>query len=100
MKEIDKIYESLLFSIPKNNLGMEYKYGFQHGVALFKKAIDNSIVSSGQMRKKGHWKMEPDPYGFFEEIPVCSECGRTTEMRKTYDFCPNCGADMRGEQDE
>ena len=97
MKEIDKIYESLLFSIPQNNLGMEYKYGFQHGVALFKKAIDNLIASSGQMRKKGHWKMGPDPYGFFEEIPVCSECGCTTEMRKTYNFCPNCGADMREE---
>ena len=51
-------------------------------------------------RKTGRWKMEPDPYGFFEEIPVCSECGCTTEMRKTYKFCPNCGADMRGEQDE
>lgn len=41
MKEIDKIYESLLFSIPQNNLGMEYKYGFQQGITLFKKAIDN-----------------------------------------------------------
>ena len=51
-------------------------------------------------RKTGRWKMEPDPYGFFEEIPVCSECGCTTEMRKTYKFCPNCGADMRGEQDD
>lgn len=48
-------------------------------------------------RKKGKWEMKPDPYGFFEEIPVCSECGCTTEMRKTYNFCPNCGADMRGE---
>ena len=51
-------------------------------------------------RKKGEWKMEPDPYGFFEEIPVCSECGCTTAMRKTYNFCPNCGADMRGEPNE
>lgn len=51
-------------------------------------------------RKKGQWEMKPDPYGFFEEIPVCSECGCTTAMRKTYNFCPNCGADMRGEQDE
>ena len=46
--------------------------------------------------KTGRWEMIPDPYGFFEEIPVCSECGCTTEMRKTYNYCPNCGADMRG----
>ena len=44
----------------------------------------------------GKWNMKPDPYGFFDEIPVCSECGMTTTMRKTYDFCPYCGADMRG----
>jgi len=45
-------------------------------------------------RKTGRWKMEPDPYGFFDEIPVCSECGCTTKMRETYKFCPNCGAKM------
>ena len=49
--------------------------------------------------RKGHWEMKTDPYGFFEEIPVCSECGNTTEMRKTYNFCPECGADMRGEDE-
>ena len=48
MKEIDEIYESLLFSIPQNNLGTEYKYGFQQGIALFKKVIDNSTVFSGK----------------------------------------------------
>ena len=58
------------------------------------------LPSAQPERKTGRWKMEPDPYGFFEEIPVCSECGCTTEMRKTYKFCPNCGADMRGEQDD
>ena len=59
--------------------------------------IPNEIIC-GEMpeQKTGRWKMESDPYGFFEEIPVCSECGCTTEMRKTYNFCPNCGADMRG----
>ncbi len=51
-------------------------------------------------RKTGKWEMKPDTYGFFEEIPVCSKCGYTTEMRKTYNFCPHCGADMRGKQDE
>lgn len=44
--------------------------------------------------KRGHWKMMYDPFGFFDEIPVCSECGCTTVMRKTHKFCPNCGAKM------
>ena len=49
--------------------------------------------------KRGKWEMKPDPYGFFDEIPVCSVCGCTTKMRETYIFCPNCAADMRGEDD-
>lgn len=51
-------------------------------------------------RKKGRWEMKPDPYGFFDEIPVCSECGCTTKMRETYNFCPNCGAEMRKGEEE
>lgn len=47
--------------------------------------------------KRGEWMRKPDPYGFFEDIPVCSECGCTTKMREEYNFCPNCGADMRPE---
>lgn len=45
-------------------------------------------------RKKGRWEMKPDPYGFFGEIPVCSECGCTTKMRDKTKFCPHCGARM------
>ena len=59
-----------------------------------------ALPSAQPERKKGRWNMEPDPYGFFDEIPVCSECGCTTMMRDTYKFCPHCGADMRGEEDE
>lgn len=29
--------------------------------------------------------------------PVCSECGHTGDFDMNY--CPNCGADMRGESD-
>ena len=56
-------------------------------------------------RKKGEWIREnivltsnPPQYQWH-----CSECGRmvhwfTTEVLT--DYCPNCGADMRGEEDE
>lgn len=49
-----------------------------------------------ETQKTGQWEMKPDPYGCFEDIPVCSECGHTTEMRRTYNYCPHCGARMRG----
>lgn len=44
--------------------------------------------------KTGKWMKKPDPYGFFDEIPVCSECGCTTKMREEYKYCPSCGAQM------
>ncbi len=49
-------------------------------------------------RKKGKWIEQPDFYGFFETIPVCSECGCTTKYREKYKCCPNCGAKMEGEE--
>lgn len=45
--------------------------------------------------KHGKWEMKPDPYGYFDLIPVCTACGCTTKWREKYSFCPNCGADMR-----
>ena len=45
-------------------------------------------------RKHGEW-IESD-FGW-----KCSICGNTSVMwQRTYNFCPNCGADMRGEEDE
>ena len=45
-------------------------------------------------RKKGKWRKK---YYGLPEI-VCSECGH--ESKDKWFFCPCCGADMRGEQDE
>ena len=39
-------------------------------------------------RKKGEWIDE-----------LCSICGQYVYSGDTNNFCPNCGADMRGEKD-
>ena len=52
------------------------------------------IESLPSAEKKGKWMKKPDPYGFFDEIPVCSQCGCTTKWREEYKYCPNCGAKM------
>ena len=55
-------------------------------------------------RKKGKWVGKerfvnsPEFYSW-----QCSVCGCVLEdptLDKPYPFCPNCGADMRGEEDE
>ena len=56
-------------------------------------------------RKKGEWL--PDNNNAYEMRFVCSCCKESevvptigfTKYRPLWDFCPNCGADMRGEKD-
>ena len=66
-------------------------------------------------RKKGMWKeitegdcsgYDPTLAGYDDPVVgyVCSCCGYGYEKEVTgdtlYNYCPNCGADMRGERDE
>ena len=44
---------------------------------------------------RGEWIICSDGY-----YPYCSVCKNEPQGRVMTDFCPNCGADMRGEQDE
>lgn len=67
---------------------------FKEGVVDGYARAISRIKTLPSAEKKGKWIQKKDPYGFFETIPVCSECGHTTKMRETYDYCPNCGAKM------
>lgn len=62
--------------------------------------IDERTTVDAEPVKHGRWEMKPDPFGVFDEIPVCSECGCTTVMRKKYKFCSNCGAKMDKKEEE
>ena len=69
------------------------------------KSILMSLPSVQPERKTGHWvEIGDEPYDEWE----CDVCGFTIdgsgcidpeEYRDIYRFCPNCGADMRGEQE-
>ena len=50
-------------------------------------------------RKKGKWINVNDGKWNTIEVLKCSVCGEMdNRMNKTDNFCPNCGADMRGEE--
>ncbi len=60
--------------------------------------IDN--MPSELTSEKGKWIYYPKASGSVTSTavhfyPVCSECGYENPATN---FCPNCGADMRGEQ--
>jgi len=44
----------------------------------------------------GDWAWEQDGHGNCWHIWKCSKCERETQIRSNY--CPNCGADMRGDK--
>jgi PHP family Zn ribbon phosphoesterase len=52
--------------------------------------------------KKGKWEESTNNEGGTEFR--CSACHRyrfhNGEMKRKYKYCPNCGADMRGEENE
>ena len=50
-----------------------------------------ALPSAQPERKKGEWS---DGYRW-QRCSLCKQTGR-----KSWNYCPNCGADMRGEQDE
>ena len=73
------------------------------------------LVPSVEERKKGKWELQEDIFsweGIFDGY-FCSECGKGFlndlccnngtdwfDVKKDFKFCPFCGADMRGGQDE
>ena len=75
------------------------------------KAVENAPTVDAVERKKGKWKGEKyrEPLYDIEGVETwgvefwCSECGfihTAIEANGRYNFCPNCGADMRGEANE
>ncbi len=57
------------------------------------------IQPKREERKIGEWIYDWGDWDF--ETCKCSECGNhmTAPIGERYSFCPNCGADMRGEQE-
>ena len=54
------------------------------------------LPSAEPERKKGKWTIEDCHAATYKYC--CSICKAHHRVR--YDFCPSCGADMRGEEDE
>ena len=80
--DADALMEELLDS------GWEYK-------------VDQQPTADVRPNVRGEW-IEPnrdDVVSYGPGYKGCSNCGKAVWLGKWMNFCPNCGADMRGEAD-
>jgi len=63
-----------------------------------------NLPSAQPERKTGRWI--PDNTDYYRTKFICSACGESEEVptmgfgyAPMWGYCPNCGADMRGEQE-
>ena len=60
-------------------------------------ALNQPKVTIHTDRPKGHW-IWYEVRG--QMLPYCSECGNGLDVIYEYNFCPDCGADMRGKSND
>ena len=57
-------------------------------------AVDDLMYLPEYKPPKGHWVgIDDEPFDMWE----CDNCGYVIEREEPTNFCPNCGADMKGE---
>lgn len=78
----------------KQDTSMEFDddwYAYDNVIEMLDEMPSADVVEA----KYGYWKpLNNDPVNH-PMVSLCSECRYISYMRT--DFCPNCGADMRGE---
>ena len=81
-----------------------YEGGIKDACCDIIEKIDN-LPTIEPERKRGKWSVEFSPAYKGGAYCECSQCNYKFAMGAYFEpdewkFCPNCGADMRGEQDE
>ena len=56
------------------------------------------LIAEGTPLKMGKWIKEEPP--MVERCPFCSECGFVNPFDRALNYCPRCGAEMKGDKDE
>ena len=63
--------------------------------------IDEAPTIDAEPVRHAKWIKADSQQYFRKHYPcfTCSECGYRKDSQKKWNYCPNCGADMRGEEE-
>ena len=89
--DADKLYEDMQWSIQHDMYDKPFDY---------LEEIDCQPTADVRENVRGHWELKTcDLYGLADKVTAwanyCSVCGY--HYGTPYNFCPHCGADMRGD---
>jgi len=88
--DADALIPMMKYATTDSDIGVfPIKIGFDAIV----KVINAQPTIEPQPQKYGKWIKRKGAIGY-----NCSCCGKS-DISNHFDYCPNCGADMRGEQD-
>lgn len=94
LKKADTISRQAAIDILEGHLDDDYLDGYEYLNEL------KAIPSAQPQRMRGRWIPHKTKFGGEDEkVYTCDQCGHNIGFHAE-NFCPNCGADMRGEQDE
>ncbi len=83
----------------KKDICIPLTLSYDETVWLLNKTIDDQPTADVRENVRGEWIVEKVWEHGETLVWKCSKCGKETTI-KNCNFCPNCGADMRGERKE
>ena len=74
---------------------------FYAGFMYLHNMIEETPTADVRENKRGRWQpIQKGDSGYSAGDFACSCCGKPNRCYSLTDYCCNCGADMRGEEDE